>query len=63
MMPGTVLYTYIGTLGGDAAQGGMSTGRWIMNGVALVATVAVTVVISRIAKKALDSAVPPEEQL
>ncbi|MFP6582015.1 MAG: TVP38/TMEM64 family protein [Candidatus Hydrogenedentota bacterium] len=62
MMPGTVLYTYIGTLGGDAAEGGMGTGEWIMNGVALVATIAVTVIISRIAKKALDSAVPTEEQ-
>lgn len=62
MMPGTLLYTYIGTLGGEAAQGNQGAGQWIMRGVALVATIAVTVVISRIAKKALDSAVPTEEQ-
>lgn len=57
MMPGTVLFTYVGTLGGDAAEGGSSAATWAMRGVALVATILVTVVITRIAKKALADAV------
>lgn len=57
MMPGTVLYVYFGTLGGNAAEGGLTTGEWVMNGIALVATVLVTVVITRMAKKALKDAV------
>ena len=57
MMPGTVLYTYVGTLGGEAAGGDQSVATWAMRGVALVATILVTVVITRIAKRALDEAV------
>jgi uncharacterized membrane protein YdjX (TVP38/TMEM64 family) len=57
MMPGTVLYVYIGTLGGSAAEGGQTTGQWVMNGIALVATIVVTVFITRMAKKALNDAV------
>lgn len=61
MIPGTVLYTYVGTLGGQAAEGGTTTGEWILRAIALVATIAVTVIISRIAKKALNQAVPEDE--
>jgi uncharacterized membrane protein YdjX (TVP38/TMEM64 family) len=61
MIPGTILYTYIGTIGGQAAGGDATTGEWVMRGIALVATIAVTVVISRIAKKALKGAVPDTE--
>ncbi|PCJ51455.1 MAG: hypothetical protein COA73_17385 [Candidatus Hydrogenedentota bacterium] len=57
MMPGTVLYVYLGTLGGQAAEGGASTAEWIMRGVALAATVVVTIFITRIARKALVQAV------
>lgn len=57
MMPGTVLFIYVGTLGGDAAGGGSSAATWAMRGVALAATILVTVVITRIAKKALADAV------
>jgi uncharacterized membrane protein YdjX (TVP38/TMEM64 family) len=57
MMPGTVLFTYVGTLGGEAAGGDSSVASWVMRGVALVATILVTVVITRIAKRALDEAV------
>lgn len=57
MMPGTVLFTYVGTLGGEAAEGDQSAATWAIRGVALVATILVTVVITRIAKKALADAV------
>ena len=60
MMPGTVLYVYVGTLGGNAAEGGQTTGQWVLNGIALVATIVVTVFITRIAKKALNNAVDVE---
>ena len=57
MMPGTVLFTYVGTLGGQAAGDEQSAATWAMRAVALVATILVTVVITRIAKKALAEAV------
>ena len=56
MLPGTIMYVYIGTLLGLAAGGeqGMTTGQLIMTIVGLIATVAVTVFITRIAKRAID---------
>ncbi len=62
MMPGTLLYVYIGTLGGEAAEGGQTAGQWAMNGIALVATIVVTVVITRMAKKALKDAVESNDE-
>lgn len=59
MMPGTVMYVYIGSLAGNLAVLG-SQGRsrtpaeWVLYGVGLVAAIAVTVYITRIAKQALD---------
>lgn len=61
MMPGTVLFTYIGTLGGEATEGDQSAATWVIRGVALVATILVTVVITRIAKKALADAVAMDD--
>ncbi len=57
MMPGTLLYAYLGAagkagLGGDEG-GGNGTLKWVFFGVGLLATVAVTVIVSRAAKKAL----------
>lgn len=62
MMPGTILYVYIGSLAGDLASLGSgertrSTGEWILYGIGLAATVVVTVFVTRIAKKALDTRV------
>jgi uncharacterized membrane protein YdjX (TVP38/TMEM64 family) len=60
MMPGTVMYVYLGSLAGDLASIGTETAeapssaRWIINIVAFVATVLVTVYITRIARKALS---------
>jgi uncharacterized membrane protein YdjX (TVP38/TMEM64 family) len=61
MIPGTVLYVYLGALGGQAAvaaSGGAETGwlTWAVRILGLVATAAVTVVITRIARRALDRA-------
>lgn len=59
MMPGTVMYVYIGSLAGDLASLGSATApaptaaKWIVNGVAFLATVLVTVYVTKIAKKAL----------
>jgi len=54
MMPGTVMYVYLGSLA-QAATGERerSTGEWVLYGVGLLATVVVTVLVTRIAKKAL----------
>jgi len=58
MLPGTVMYVYIGSLAGDLARlgaGGRSRtpGEWVLYGVGLAATVAVTVYVTRIASAAL----------
>ena len=54
MMPGTVMYVYVGSLA-KAATGThpRTTGEWVLYGVGLLATVVVTVFVTRIAKKAL----------
>ena len=54
MMPGTVMYVYLGSLA-KAASGERTrtTGEWVLYGVGLLATVVVTVFVTRIAKKAL----------
>lgn len=59
MMPATVLYVYIGSLGktaAEAATGGMDSGKLALNIVAFLATVAVTFYVTRIARKALKEA-------
>lgn len=67
MMPGTLLYVYIGSLSSDVAmaaigEGGQaSAGRWAMNIVGLLATVAVTVYVTKVARRALNEAVPEED--
>lgn len=59
MMPGTIMYVYIGSLAGDLATLGSETAKapsaaqWAINILAFVATVLVTVYITKIAKKAL----------
>ncbi len=54
MLPGTILYVYLGSL----AQAGAGTKsrtpqQWALYGIGLAATIAVTVLITRIAQKAL----------
>lgn len=54
MMPGTVLYVYLGSLG-KAASEGKSPAQWAMYAVGLIATVVVTIYVTKIAKRALSS--------
>jgi uncharacterized membrane protein YdjX (TVP38/TMEM64 family) len=59
MMPGIALYVYIGSLAGDvaaAAAGGRvrSAWEWALYAMGLAATVAVTVYVTRVARRALD---------
>ena len=64
MMPGTILFVYIGSLGktaAEAAAGGADTGKLVLNAVAFLATVAVTVYVTKIARKALkETQMTPE---
>jgi uncharacterized membrane protein YdjX (TVP38/TMEM64 family) len=58
MLPGTIMYVYIGSLAGDlAAIGGereKTLTEWILTVLGLVATIAVTVFVTKVAKRALD---------
>ncbi len=58
MIPGMFMYVYFGSLAGDlanlgAGNSGRSPAEWIMYGVGLLATLAVTVFITRLAREAL----------
>ena len=55
MLPGTIMYVYIGYLPKIAAEGSEGPLKLVLNIVGLLATVAVTVYVTKIAKKALDS--------
>lgn len=63
MIPGTILYVYAGSLLGDIATigtGGSTVPpgvKWTLNIVGFIATIAVTVYVTRIARRALDSEV------
>lgn len=59
MMPGTFLYIYIGHVSGAALgqQRQRSTAEWVMLGVGLLATIAVTVYVTRLAKRKLGEQV------
>ncbi len=59
MLPGTVMYVYIGSLAGDLAtlvSGELSRtpAEWAFLGVGLIATVVLTLYITRIAQRALN---------
>ena len=58
MLPGTVMYVYLGSLAGSLATlggqgGGRTPAQWALYIVGLLATVAVTVYVTRIARAAL----------
>ncbi len=55
MMPGTIMYVYLGSIGQAATGGGKTPAEWALFGVGLLATVAVTVYVTKIAQKALNS--------
>lgn len=54
MIPGTVLYVYLGSLARDGlVERGRTAGEWVLYGVGLVATLVVTWRITRLARRAL----------
>lgn len=57
MLPGTILYVYIGTIGGQAAEaageGAASAGKWALLGLGLLATVAAVWAVTRKARQIL----------
>ncbi|MBD2314912.1 TVP38/TMEM64 family protein [Desertifilum sp. FACHB-1129] len=63
MIPGTIMYVYIGSLAGSLATLGTQAQptnpaiEWTIRIVGLIATVAVTLYVTRIARKALDETV------
>ena len=66
MLPGTVMYVYLGSavknladLAAGNVEGGV--GQQVLFGVGLAATIAVTVVITRIAQRALNAVVSSAE--
>jgi uncharacterized membrane protein YdjX (TVP38/TMEM64 family) len=64
MLPGTLLYVYLGSLAGDAAgrgAGGQTRLEWIFKAVGLVVTFVVTLVITRTARRALREVTGDEQ--
>ena len=61
MLPGTLMYVYIGSLAGNLATLGGARSRttleWVLYGVGLAATIAVTVFVTRLAGRALNQKV------
>ncbi|MEM7590004.1 MAG: TVP38/TMEM64 family protein [Cyanobacteria bacterium P01_A01_bin.83] len=62
MIPGTVMYVYIGSLAGSIATIGGETNanpvaQWTIRIVGFIATVAVTLYVTKIARKALDESI------
>lgn len=64
IIPGTVMYVYLGSLIGDLAMLGKSNQstsleteiiQWLIRGVGLLATIAMTVYLARLTKKALNT--------
>lgn len=54
MMPGTVMYVYLGSVAQAATAGrNRSVGEWTLYGVGLLATAIITIFITRIARRAL----------
>lgn len=54
MLPGTFMYVYLGSLGRAAAAGrDTSLAEWTLRGIGLLATIAVTVYVARLARNAI----------
>lgn len=68
MIPGTIMFVYIGSLIGSIAQldatreGGRSAAEWALYGVGFAATVIVTIYITRVARAALQDNLEPNNE-
>lgn len=71
IIPGTIMYVYLGSLIGDVAMIGQDTGEaspqevligWIIRIMIFVTIVAISLYIAKIAKKALNESVPQTEK-
>src|SRR5437899_9785810 len=62
MIPGTVMYVYLGSLVNvGAGHRQRTTGEWVLYGAGLLATVTVTVFVTRLARKALAKKISSSE--
>src|SRR6266700_194924 len=62
MMPATVMYVYLGSLVNvGAGHRQRTTGEWVSYGVGLLATIAVTIFVTRVARKALQKKITSAE--
>ena len=70
IIPGTIMYVYIGSIAGNLATMNISnqpsnlqtqTGQWVMQAIGFIATVAVTVYMTKIAQKALNESMVTAE--
>jgi len=62
MLPGTILYVYIGSLAGNLAESAHkppAAAQWTFRIIGFLATLAVTVLITKIARKALNQKLQP----
>ena len=63
MIPGTIMYVYLGSLAGNLAAIGTSSQpdnpglQWVIRIIGLVATVTVTLYITNVARQALENQV------
>lgn len=66
MMPGTVMYVYLGALAGELARAGGEGGRtpaeWALYAAGLAATVIVTIYVTRLARGKLKAMTGPGAQ-
>ncbi|MBI2925568.1 MAG: TVP38/TMEM64 family protein [Verrucomicrobia bacterium] len=62
MMPATVLYVYVGSLARAAGDHSRTPAGWALYGIGLLATIAVTVLVTRTAKRALDQRITTGNQ-
>src|SRR5437762_1269709 len=64
MMLGTVMYAYLGSLVNvGAGHRQRTTGEWVLYGVGLLATMAVTIFVTRVARKALEKKISSAETI
>jgi uncharacterized membrane protein YdjX (TVP38/TMEM64 family) len=58
MLPGTVMYVYLGSLANvGAGQRARTPAEWVLYAVGLLATIGVTIFVTRIARKALSKTI------